>query len=77
MSLLAMSTDLQDRDLTGRKRSHTDFLNQEACGSVAFGESARIKEEESLSDSEYQLSPPLNLRIYLTAYVVRCVYRRE
>ncbi|KAK4239676.1 chromatin assembly factor 1 subunit A-domain-containing protein [Achaetomium macrosporum] len=47
-----MSTDIQDRDLTGRKRSHRDFLNQEACGSVAFGEPGRIEEDTSLSDKE-------------------------
>jgi len=41
MSLLATSTDVQDRDLPGRKRSHGDFLGQEPCGSAVFRDSVR------------------------------------
>ena len=52
MSLLAMSTDVQDRDLPGRKRSHGDFLSQESCGSAAFRDSEHIQADLSLSDSK-------------------------
>ncbi len=57
MSLLAMSTDVQDRDLPGRKRSHGDFLGQESCGSVAFRDSEHIQADLSLSDSKWQVYP--------------------
>ncbi|KAK4103995.1 hypothetical protein N658DRAFT_443705 [Parathielavia hyrcaniae] len=52
MSLLAMSTDLHDRDLAGRKRSHGDFLDQEACGAAAFSNTDHIRTDHSLSDKE-------------------------
>lgn len=52
MSVLAMSTDVQERDLAGRKRSHGDFLNQESCGAAAFGDSEHIQTDLSLSDSK-------------------------
>jgi hypothetical protein len=55
MSLLAMSTDVQDRDLAGRKRSHGDFLNQESCGAAAFRDSEHIQADHSLSDSKWDL----------------------
>jgi chromatin assembly factor 1 subunit A len=58
MSLLAMSTDLNDRDLAGRKRSHGDFLNQESCGAAAFRDTKTIQTDLSLSDSK---SPRLPL----------------
>ncbi|KAK4122285.1 hypothetical protein N657DRAFT_621580 [Parathielavia appendiculata] len=52
MSLLAMSTDVQDRDLAGRKRSHGDFLDQERGGAVAFSNPDHIHTDHSLSDKE-------------------------
>ena len=52
MSLLAMSTDVQDRELAGRKRSHGDFLNQESCGTAAFRDSEQFQTDHSLSDSK-------------------------
>ena len=55
MSLLAMSTDVQDRDLAGRKRSHGDFLNPESCGAVVFRDSEHIQTDHSLSNSKWDL----------------------
>ncbi|KAL2197457.1 chromatin assembly factor 1 subunit A-domain-containing protein [Corynascus similis CBS 632.67] len=46
-----MSTDVQDRDLAGRKRSHGDFLDQETCG-IAFKESEHRQTGDSMSDKE-------------------------
>ncbi|KAL2179075.1 chromatin assembly factor 1 subunit A-domain-containing protein [Thermothelomyces heterothallicus CBS 202.75] len=46
-----MATDVQDRDVAGRKRSHDDFLTQDSCG-AAFRESEDCKADHSLSDKE-------------------------
>ncbi|KAK3902918.1 chromatin assembly factor 1 subunit rlf2 [Staphylotrichum tortipilum] len=51
-----MSTDLNDRDLAGRKRSHGDFLNQESCGATSFRDSKPIQTDLSLSDKENDVS---------------------
>ncbi|KAH6626257.1 chromatin assembly factor 1 subunit A-domain-containing protein [Chaetomium sp. MPI-SDFR-AT-0129] len=52
MSSLAMSPEVQDRDLAGRKRSHGDFLNQDSCGAPSFRESEHTQTGDSLSDKE-------------------------
>ena len=54
MTSIAMSTDIQERDSVGRKRSHLEFLNAEACGISTFHNSEHVKTELSLSDSKYQ-----------------------
>ncbi|EAQ90541.1 hypothetical protein CHGG_02476 [Chaetomium globosum CBS 148.51] len=47
-----MSTEAQDRELAGRKRSHGDFLNPESCGPAAFRDSDHLQADHSLSDKE-------------------------